>query len=308
MASWQSKFTDRLIRMSWDRHVPPGLNPNSLRHRQARLMRHFGRVPESVSVTPCNADGVPAEWLEPASAQFHRVILYLHGGGYVIGDLSTHRSLAARIAEAASARVLFVDYRLAPEHPFPAALEDALTAYRWLLLDGMDPGGIAFAGDCAGGGLALAMALTLRDKRAPMPAAIAGLSPWLDMALSGRTILQNAPTDSLMSIELLAYYAQHYLAGVNPTNPMASPLYGNLAGLPPTLLHAGAKEILRDDVTRFGDKAYKAGCDISVEVFGELGHVFQQFERLPESEASIARIGTFIKSRTVAVPLCVAAQ
>src|SRR5262249_7347883 len=155
-------------------------------------------------VTPISAGPVYAEWVEPLGAQFHRVILYLHGGGYVAGSLSAYRNLVARLATAASARALFIDYRLAPENPFPAAVEDALSAYKWLLLQGLDPSGIILAGDGSGGGMAIAAALALRDNKAPMPGAIVALSPWTDLALSGRTLLKNAEKDHLLSIELLA--------------------------------------------------------------------------------------------------------
>ncbi|MFZ1991533.1 MAG: alpha/beta hydrolase, partial [Alphaproteobacteria bacterium] len=211
--------------------------------------------------------------------------------------------LVARLATAASSRALFIDYRLAPEHPFPAALEDTLAAYKWLLLQGLDPSGIVLAGDGSGGGMAVAAALALRDNKAPMPGAIVALSPWTDLALSGRTLIKNAEKDKLLSIELLAYCAQNYLKGALPTNALASPLYGNLAGLPPMLLHAGANEILRDDAARLADKGHRAGVDISVEVFEGMPHVFQLFEKIPEAEASLGRIGAFIKSRTISVPM-----
>jgi acetyl esterase/lipase len=308
MASWQSHFIQKLIRMTWDKDAGPGFEAARLRNREAKLSARFARVPADVEVTRVMAGPVRAEWIEPKGAQFHRVILYFHGGGYTMGSLDTHRNLVARIAKAAGARALVLNYRLAPEHPFPAPLEDALAAYRWLLMEGLEPGGIAFAGDQAGAGLALAAAMTLRDNRAPMPGALVALSPWTDLALSGRSILRNAAKDPTLSIEMLAYFAQNYLQGALPTNPLASPLYGRHGGLPSMLIHAGANEILRDDATRLAERAHKAGVDCSIEVYDGQAHAFQLFDMLPEAEASVARLGAFIKSRTVSVPLRMAAE
>jgi acetyl esterase/lipase len=308
MASWQSRFIQRLIRSTWDNSPGAGLEADQLRAREAKLSARFARVPKGVEVSRVMAGPVRAEWIEPAGAQFHRVVLYLHGGGYMMGSLDTHRNLAARLAIASSARVLLVDYRLAPEHPFPAALEDTLAAYRWLLIEGVDPAGIAIAGDQAGGGLAVAATIALRDNRAPLPAAVVAISPWTDLAFSGRTILRNAAKDATLSLELLAYYAQNYLQGAMPTNPLASPLYARLGGLPPLLIHAGANEILRDDATRLGDKALRAGLDVSIEVYADQPHAFQIFDMLPEAEASVQRLGAFIKSRTVSLQLRLAAE
>ncbi len=303
MASWQSRFIQRLIRMTWDKSGGPTMEARLLRAREAKLSSRFAKVPPGVEVSRVMAGPVRAEWIEPAGAQFHRVIVFLHGGGYVMGSLDTHRNLAARIATAANARALLLNYRLAPEHPFPAALEDTLAAYRWLLMEGFDPAGIAFVGDQAGGGLALAMALALRDNRAPMMGAVVALSPWTDLALSGPSILRNAANDATLSIELLVYYAQSYLQGTLATNPYASPIYGKLKGLPSLLIHAGANEILRDDATRFAERALNAGADVSIEVYADQPHAFQLFEMLPEAQASVARIGNFIRSRTCSVPM-----
>ena len=303
MASWQSKYIQRLLQMTWDREVAPEMSAARLRARHAKLVQNFVRPAIDVEVIPVKAGAVEAEWIEPMGAQFHRVVLYLHGGGYVAGAPAGYRNLVARLATAASARALLLDYRLAPEHVFPAALEDTLGAYKWLLLQGLDPSGIILAGDGSGGGMAIAAALALRDNKAPMPGAIVALSPWTDLALSGRTLIKNAEKDKLLSIELLAYCAQNYLKGALPTNALASPLYGALAGLPPMLIHAGANEILRDDAARLADKGHRAGVDVSVEVFEGMPHVFQLFEKIPEAEASLNRIGAFIKSRTISVPM-----
>jgi len=308
MASWQSRFIQRLIRMTWDKSGGPSFEASRLRIREAKLAARIAKLPRDVEVRRLTAGPIRGEWIEPAGAQYHRVILYLHGGGYVMGSPDTHRSLVARIAAASSARALLLNYRLAPEHPFPAPLEDTLAAYRWLLMEGLDPAGIVFAGDQAGGGLALAAAIALRDNRAPLPGAIVALSPWTDLALSGPTILRNAANDHTMSIEMLVYFAQSYLQGTLPTNPLVSPLYGRLRGLPSMLIHAGANEILRDDATRLADRALQVGVDVSVEVYAGQTHAFQLFDMLPEAGASVARIGQFVKSRTCSVPLRLAAE
>ena len=309
MASWHSKYIQRLLHMTWDREVTPDLSPGKLRARHAKLLSNFVRPASGIEITPIELGHVDAEWIEPMGAQFHRVIIYLHGGGFVTDNLPAYRNLVARLATAANARALLIDYRTAPESVFPAALEDALSAYKWMLMQGFDPSGLIFAGDGSGGGMAISAALALRDNRAPLPGAIVALSPWTDLALSGRTLIKNAEKDKLLSIELLAYCAQLYLKGALPTSPLASPLYGNLAGLPPMLIHAGANEILRDDATRIADKGHRAGVDVSVEVFEGMPHVFQLFEKIPEAEASLSRIGGFIKSRTVSVPIrMIAAQ
>lgn len=300
MASWQSRFIQHLIRMTWDKNG--GLDASLLRTREAKLTARFQKLPRGVEASRIQHNGLRGEWLEPVNAQAHRVILYAHGGGYVMGSPATHRNLAARIAAASDARCLVLNYRLAPEHPFPAALEDMLAAYRRLLLEGLDPAGIAFAGDQAGGGLAVAAALALRDNRAPLPGCIVALSPWTDLALSGRSILRNAALDHTLSLELLVFCAQSYLQGALPTNPLVSPHYAKLHGLPSLLIQAGANEILRDDATRLADKALQAGVDVSTEIYAGQPHVFQMFDMLPEANASVARIGRFIKSRTCSVP------
>lgn len=308
MASIQSRFVQRVMRMAWDRHNPQSLNVARLRQRMGKLAARFGEVPTDVRVTPVSIGRMAGEWIEPRGVQHHRVVLYLHGGGYVMGGLDTHRNMAARVALASSARALLIDYRLAPEHPFPAALEDTLAAYRYLLHQGLDPRGMAIVGDFSGGGLALAASIALKDHKAPLPGCLVAISPWTDLAFSGRTMLTNSARDALLSLPLLAYFAQNYMHGALPTNPLISPLYGNLKGLPPLLLHAGSNEVLRDDATRLSERALKAGVDVSVEVYEDMPHAFQLFEALPETAASMTRIGPFIKSRTVAVPLRLAAE
>lgn len=251
-----------------------------------------------MEITPVSLGTAKGEWVTPSTIESHRVILYFHGGGYCFGSAEARRPLVAQIAEAAGARALSIDYRLAPEHPFPAALDDAISAYRWLLGKGTSPQGIVLAGDSAGGGLALSACMALRDGGAPLPAAVVGLSPWTDLSMSGWSMLRKANSDPSVTYHTLAVCARHYLKSTNPTNPFASPLFGDFHNLPPLLIHVGRNEILLDDATRISDKADAAGINASVEVFDGMAHVFQQYANLPETKGSISRIGSFIASRT----------
>jgi acetyl esterase/lipase len=260
--------------------------------------KRFGKPPKETRITPVDVNGVAAEWVERSLSRAHRVILYFHGGGYCSGSLDSHRALASKLANEAHARVLLADYRLAPEHPFPAAFEDALACYRWLLASGIDPGGIVLAGDSAGGGLALAAAMGIRDEGLPLPAAIVGLSPWTDLALSGRSLLKLATADPMLDMRDLANFAQNYLMGHLPTDYRASPLYGDFHGLPSLLIHVGSNEVLKDDALRTAKLAEDAGVDVSIEVWDGMYHVFQALP-VSAADASIARLGSFIRSRTV---------
>jgi acetyl esterase/lipase len=249
-----------------------------------------------------------AEWIKPPKAESQRVILYFHGGGYCLGSRETYRPMVAQLCTGAEARGLLIDYRLAPEHPFPAALDDAVSAYRWLLGQGISPGGIVLAGDAAGGGLAIATAMALRDGGAPLPRAIVAMSPWADLAFTGLSVLTNAKRDSVLNWETLAICARHYLRKTLPTNPFASPFYGNFKGLPPLLIHAGSEELLKDDATRIAEKAEAAGCDVSCEIWDGMPHAFQYFSDMKEAQGSLDRIGSFIRSRVPAGPAGATAQ
>jgi epsilon-lactone hydrolase len=221
-------------------------------------------------------------------------VLYLHGGGYVSGSPALYRNFTWRIATAARARVLALDYRLAPEHPFPAALEDALTACLWLFTGEADPRSTAVMGDSAGGGLALALLLKLRDGGHERPAAAVALSPWTDLALTGGSLVHHAKAESMLTVADTRLFAAGYLAGADPRHPYASPLYGNPAGLPPTLIHAGNDEIMRDDAVRMADKMRVAQCHVEIELWPRMPHVWHLFAPiLPEANAAIARIGVF---------------
>ena len=243
-----------------------------------------------------DAGGVNAEWIGAPHAPDDSAILYLHGGCYATGSVETHRDLMTRLSLAASTRVLGLNYRLAPVHPFPAAVENATSAYRWLLESGIEAGGTAIAGDSAGAGLALAATIAMRDKGVPLPGAIACISPWVDLALSGASMETKAGDDPIVSREMLFGWGGLYLGEHDPRTPLASPLYADLHGLPPILIQVGAAEVLLDDATRLADRALAAGVNTTLEVWPEMIHVWHTFASiLPEAREAIEKIGRFIR-------------
>jgi acetyl esterase/lipase len=255
-----------------------------------------------ITTTPVDAGGVPAEWITVPGAVAERVVLYLHGGGYVVCSVSTHRDLISRIARAAEARALGVEYRLAPEHPFPAAVEDATAAYRWLLASGVNPAAIAIAGDSAGGGLTLATLVALRQAGDPLPAAAVCLSPWVDLEGVGDSMTTKAAADPFVRQEMIQFMAQHYLGDHSPRTPLAAPLYADLHGLPPLLIQVGTAETLLDDSTRIAERARAAGVQVTLDVWDDMIHVWQLFApMLPEGQQAIERIGAFIRAHTTLV-------
>ncbi|MGH9035343.1 MAG: alpha/beta hydrolase, partial [Acidimicrobiia bacterium] len=233
-------------------------------------------LPDDVAVTESRANGVRSLRVEIRDAPVDRHLLLLHGGGYMCGNPEGVRDLAARLARAARADVLVPDYRLAPENPHPAAVEDAVRAYRSLVGD-RAPERCAVVGESAGGGLALATMVAVRDQGGPLPAAGCCFSAWLDMTVSGASVTSKAEVDPIASGDSLRMSAQAYLQGQEPTLPLASPLHADLTGLPPLLLQVGSEEVLLDDSTRLAEKARQAGVDVTLEVADGLPHVFQYF-------------------------------
>ncbi|GAB4278432.1 MAG: alpha/beta hydrolase [Candidatus Promineifilaceae bacterium] len=268
-----------------------GLDFAEQRARQQKGDR-FVRLPAGTVTERIDVGGTTAEWITAPSAG-SSVILYFHGGGYVLGLTAVHRAWLARLSQATGMRGLAVAYRLAPEHPFPAALDDALTAYRWLLAQGTAPEHILLGGDSAGGGLALALLVALRDAGEPLPAGAFCLSPWTDLALTGASMQSNAAKDPILSADLLGKYAAAYVNGRSPTDPLISPLYADLAGLPPLLIQVGDEETLLDDSTRFVAKARQAGVAATLDCYEGMFHVFPLFDFLPESKQVLARITQF---------------
>jgi len=260
------------------------------------MMGGMSPMPDGVRCEAVDAEGVSAEWITPAAVD-ERTILYLHGGGYVIGSIGSHRALVARIAIVARARALLIDYRLAPEHAYPAAVDDATAAYRWLLAQGVAPARLAIAGDSAGGGLTAATLVALRDAGDPLPAAAVCISPWLDLACSGESMRTKAADDPILSKERLSGWARHYLNGTDARTPIASPLYGDLSGLPPLLVQVGTAEVLLDDSLRYAARARAAGVDVTLEPWEEMIHIWPIFFMLPEAQQAIDRVGAWLCQR-----------
>jgi acetyl esterase/lipase len=265
------------------------------------------KLPADVRTQPVDAGGVRAEWIWRPDSDLDRAILYLHGGGYAIGSIATHRYLMQGIGKAAGARVLGIDYRLAPENPFPAAVDDAVAAWRWMLAQGLEPGRCAIGGDSAGGGLTLATLVALRDRGIALPGAAALLSPWTDLAGTGASVKTKAAEDPMVTDAGLEAMAQAYLGAADARDPLASPLYADHAGLPPLLIQVGSAEILLDDSTRLAERAKAAGVEVVLETWADMIHVFQAFPTLAEAGQAIDRIGEFVRART-AVPAAMRAR
>jgi monoterpene epsilon-lactone hydrolase len=207
--------------------------------------------------------------------------------------------MISRLAKAARARVLALDYRLAPEHPFPAAVEDSTAAYRWLLEQGYKPSKIALAGDSAGGGLTIATLVALREAKTPLPAAAVPISPWVDLEGTGESMKTRAAVDPMVQKEGIAGIAAQYLGQTDPKNPLAAPLYADLKGLPPLLIHVGDAETLLSDATRIAEKAKQAGVKVDLKIYPEMIHVWHLFaDILPEAQQAIEEIGGFVRLRT----------
>lgn len=256
------------------------------------------RVPRDVTVATADANGVPAEWVAVPGAAADRVVYYLHGGAYTTCSPRTHRALAAAIARASGARALLPDYRLAPEHVFPAAVDDAQTAYRWLLASGIAPERIVMAGDSAGGGLAVATAVALRDAGDPLPAGLVLLSPWTDLAATGVTMRTRARADPWLHADGVAPAGRIYLGDADPRSPLASPIYADLQGLPPMLIQVGDDEILLDDAIRLADRARASGVAVTLDIWPGMWHVFQAvLGYMPEPVRAIRKIGVFVRER-----------
>ncbi|MGY3447291.1 alpha/beta hydrolase [Bradyrhizobium sp. USDA 4473] len=242
------------------------------------------------------SDGVDGEWLVPSDAPREKAILYFHGGGFRIGSVASHRDLAARIADASGCRVLSINYRLAPEHRFPAAPDDALFAYQYLRDQGLRPTDIAFAGDSAGGNLVLSAMLAARDRGLPLPVAGALMSPWTDLTAAGASYESRAEADPIHQRAMILALAKNYLGeDADARDPLASPLYADLAGLPPLLVQVGDRETVRDDSMELAAKAKAAGVDVELQVWDGMIHVFQMFPEIPQAGEAIASLANFLR-------------
>ncbi len=276
------------------RRVTPAVVRAS-RRRLAKLERPVSLATPRARRERIAVAGMPAERVASPGASTKRTVLMLHGGGYAVGNAALYRALAARVSRATASTVLVPEYRLAPEHTFPAALEDAMAAWDWLA-GRHDPRMTAIMGDSAGGGLALALLAQLRDQAEPLPAAAVTIAPWTDLTNSGESLRTNATSDAFLVPRLMSDVAAVYLGAADPTDPRASPLLGRHGGLPPTLIQVSSSEVLHDDAVRFAERAHASGVQVRPERWAGLPHGFQQFAPLlPESEAAIGRIGAFLR-------------
>lgn len=255
------------------------------------------QIPDDVKIEEVNVDGISAVWIGTPETVKDNIVLYLHGGGYVEGSINTHTGLGFRISRASNSRVLLLDYRLAPENPYPAALEDAVKAYKWLIdTQRINPKNIIIGGDSAGGGLTAAMLLKLRDINIKLPAAAVLLSPWTDLDITGDSIREKARVDPFVDASDLFFMASLYIKDEDPKNPYISPLYGDLKQLPPLLIQVGTAEVLLNDSTRFAEKARSAGVDVTLDIWEDMVHVFQAFALwAEEGQQALQKIGEFIK-------------
>lgn len=265
---------------------------------QMDLMTANPQLAEGTELEAVTAAGVPVEWVTVPESDPTKVVLYLHGGGYVIGGIATHRGLVSRICAAAGTRALSVEYRLAPETRFPGAVEDATFAYAYLLDKGIAPENIAIGGDSAGGGLTFAMLVSLKEKGQPLPGAAFALSPWIDLEGLGDSMQTKADADPMVQKDGLVKMGQLYLGDADPRSPLASPLYADLTGLPPMLIQVGTAETLLDDSIRIAERLRDAGGSVELQQYEDLIHVFQAFAPIvPEASDAIDKIGAFLKSQ-----------
>jgi monoterpene epsilon-lactone hydrolase len=270
----------------------------AVRAANAQFMaERAGTLPDDLQVEPVDAGGVPGEWVS-RGADSGAVLLFLHSGGCVVGSAAENREWVGRLAQAAAARVLAIDFRLAPEHPWPAQPEDAVTAYRWLLAQGTDPGAIALVGESGGGGVLLATLVALRDAGDPLPGAAVLTSPLVDMALTAESLDANAATDPFVSRPALEGMMMALLQGQDAA--AASPLNADLAGLPPLLVQVGTAEAIYDDGRRLAEKAEAAGVQVTFEPWEDMIHLWHGFPDLPEAQRATERIGAFIAERVKA--------
>ncbi len=306
MPSWQSRLVSLIVRMTlkragrrqaWDidetvRRVRLKIEPNWLQLR---------RVPSNVRRIPIEASPVRGEWLIGSETD-NRIIYYLHGGGYVAGSPASHRNLTSRLALAAKARVFALDYRLAPEHPFPAPVEDALAGYRWLLDQGITAERIAIGGDSAGGGLTLATLQRIRDTGLPLPSAAFLLSPWTDLACTGESLELNDQSDNMLCSSEVHRFSRVYFGEESAYNPLVSPVYANFTALPPMLVYASDTEVLLDDSRRVAERAGYYGVEVDLRIWNDQLHAWPILAGLsiPESLRAIREIGDFVRQRVPA--------
>jgi len=279
------------------KNAPP---PSSIQEARDRLnvLANRRTLAAATRVEPTTAGGVPGEWVSALDAAVDTCILCLHGGAYTMGTSKSVHGIASILSAASGYRALAIDYRLAPEHPFPAALEDATAAYRWLLDQGIMPSHIVIVGVSAGGGLTLATLVTLREAGVALPACVVLLSPWTDLAGTGESMTTRAEADPMITPHMNRYHAALYAKGKDLRHPLISPLYADLHGLPPLLIHAGSDEVLLDDSTRVAERAKAAGVEVTLDVWEGMWHVWHAFApQLPEGQRALEQVGQFIRRK-----------
>ena len=296
MPSPESIGLREMLRTQIAPNFTPG-GPVEVERQVLEAMAAQTPIPADLTIAKISAGGVPGEMLEVPGSAADQVILYLHGGAYTSGSCNTHRDIGTHLARSSGAKVLVLDYRLAPENPYPAAVEDATAAYRWLLSEGYQPANISIGGDSAGGGLTATTLLSLKGDGVQLPGSAFFLSPWTDLEGIGESTKTRADVDPWISPELLRPAARHYIGDSDPRNPLASPIYGDLRGFPTMLIHVGDDEILLDDTTRFAAKARADGVEVEVKVWDGMWHVFQFFAGagMPEALESLKELGAFVK-------------
>ncbi len=290
MPSIQAKIARWILKLRRYSEVRGTIEQQRL--KQEKATRIF-QIPRDIEIKPVNINGLSAAWFS-ISDPINGVVLYLHGGAYALGSIRSYQEYLGRLASVTRAQILAVDYRLAPEDPFPAAVEDALHAYRWLLSRVSGSSQIAIAGDSAGGGLALSTVLALRDAGDPLPACAVCISPWVDLTLSSESIQSKVAVDPILNPTFLDRYAGYYAGEYARDHDLISPIFSNLEGLPPLLIHVGTDEILYDEAIWLAEKAQNAGVEVHLKTWEGLFHVFPIIPFLPESRESFELISEFI--------------
>lgn len=287
--------SDALEALIATKRASPYRDGQTVQELRAETLVDVDPIPLEARMEAVTGNGVPMEWLWMPGASEERVFYFIHGGGYYRGTVATNRSTAVELSRACGMRTLSVDYRLAPEHPFPAAIDDVVEGYRWLLAQGVRADDVVVGGISAGGGLTAALMLVLRDSGERLPAAGVLLSPWTDLTQSGASYRTLAEVDPMISKAYLDRMARYYLGDADPRTPRASPLYGDLKALPPLLIHVGTAETMLDDSRAFAERARAAGVDVRLEEWEGLVHGWHGYPELPESHEAMAAIGGFCR-------------
>ncbi len=299
MPSIRSRLTSSVLKMAVGRYVMYGEDRDiGVRRARADMLSRALPVPSGTTVSTIRIGEMRAEWVAGRGASEERAMLWLHGGGYGLGTLRQYRGLASRLSSACGVRVLVPEYRLAPEHPFPAAVDDAVASWKWLLDGGWAGRSMVIAGDSAGGGLTLATALALRDAGVDLPAALVALSPWTDLTGSGESLDRLDGVDVMLDRGTYEFFAQQYLAGHDPRAPRASPLFGDYARIPPMLLHVSDAETLYSDAVRVAERAREDGVNVTLDVWEGMPHVWHAYAHLiPEGALAIEQVGGFVRGQ-----------